>query len=37
MVKALSESGLVHYEPYVGVGLSPAGEKLAAWCCAGTG
>ena len=30
MVKALSESGLVHYEPYVGVRLTPAGEKLAA-------
>ena len=30
MVKALGDSGLVEYEPYVGVGLSPAGEKLAA-------
>jgi DtxR family Mn-dependent transcriptional regulator len=30
MVKALSESGLVEYEPYNGVRLSPAGEKLAA-------
>jgi DtxR family Mn-dependent transcriptional regulator len=30
MVKALAESGLVAYEPYVGVRLSPAGEKLAA-------
>ncbi|HXH05097.1 MAG TPA: metal-dependent transcriptional regulator [Vicinamibacterales bacterium] len=30
MVKALAESGLVHYEPYVGVRLTPAGEKLAA-------
>jgi DtxR family Mn-dependent transcriptional regulator len=30
MVKALAESGLVRYEPYVGVRLSPAGEKLAA-------
>jgi len=30
MVKALSESGLVDYEPYNGVRLSPAGEKLAA-------
>jgi DtxR family Mn-dependent transcriptional regulator len=30
MVKALSESGLVRYEPYAGVRLSPAGEKLAA-------
>jgi DtxR family Mn-dependent transcriptional regulator len=30
MVKALSESGLVRYEPYVGVRLTPAGEKLAA-------
>jgi DtxR family Mn-dependent transcriptional regulator len=29
MVKALSESGLVHYEPYLGVRLTPAGEKLA--------
>ena len=30
MVKALSESGLVRYEPYAGVRLTPAGEKLAA-------
>jgi DtxR family Mn-dependent transcriptional regulator len=30
MVKALAESGLVHYEPYVGVRLTTAGEKLAA-------
>lgn len=30
MVKALAESGLVDYEPYSGVRLSPAGEKLAA-------
>src|SRR5919106_7035569 len=30
MVKALAESGLVVYEPYSGVRLSPAGEKLAA-------
>ena len=30
MVKALSESGLVHYEPYAGVRLTPAGAKLAA-------
>ena len=30
MVKALAESGLVEYEPYVGVRLTPAGEKLAA-------
>ena len=30
MVKALAESGLVEYEPYNGVRLSPAGEKLAA-------
>jgi DtxR family Mn-dependent transcriptional regulator len=29
MVKALSESGLVVYEPYGGVRLSAAGEKLA--------
>ena len=29
MVKALSESGLVYYEPYNGVRLTPAGEKLA--------
>ena len=29
MVKALSESGLVHYEPYLGVRLTDAGEKLA--------
>jgi DtxR family Mn-dependent transcriptional regulator len=30
MVKALAESGLVGYEPYAGVRLTPAGEKLAA-------
>jgi DtxR family Mn-dependent transcriptional regulator len=30
MVKALAESGLVRYEPYVGVRLTPAGERLAA-------
>ena len=30
MVKTLSESGLVHYEPYAGVALTSAGEKLAA-------
>jgi DtxR family Mn-dependent transcriptional regulator len=30
MVKALSESGLVTYEPYNGVRLTEAGEKLAA-------
>ena len=30
MVKALAESGLVEYEPYFGVRLSPAGTKLAA-------
>ena len=29
MVKALSESGLVHYEPYAGVRLTRAGERLA--------
>ena len=29
MVKTLAESGLVMYEPYSGVRLSPAGEKLA--------
>jgi DtxR family Mn-dependent transcriptional regulator len=29
MVKALAESGLVHYEPYMGVRLTDAGEKLA--------
>jgi len=29
MVKALSESGLAEYEPYSGVRLTPAGEKLA--------
>jgi DtxR family Mn-dependent transcriptional regulator len=27
MVKTLSESGLVHYEPYMGVRLTSAGEK----------
>jgi DtxR family Mn-dependent transcriptional regulator len=30
MVKTLAESGLVEYEPYSGVRLKPAGEKLAA-------
>ena len=30
MVKTLSESGLVRYEPYAGVALTSAGEKLAA-------
>jgi DtxR family Mn-dependent transcriptional regulator len=30
MVKTLAESGLVNYEPYMGVRLTPAGEKLAA-------
>jgi DtxR family Mn-dependent transcriptional regulator len=30
MVKTLSDSGLVEYEPYTGVALTPAGEKLAA-------
>ncbi len=30
MVKALAESGLAHYEPYAGVRLTAAGEKLAA-------
>lgn len=30
MVKTLSESGLVRYEPYMGVRLTAAGERLAA-------
>jgi DtxR family Mn-dependent transcriptional regulator len=30
MVKTLSESGLVDYEPYTGVALTSAGERLAA-------
>ncbi len=30
MVKALAESGMVHYEPYAGVRLTAGGEKLAA-------
>lgn len=30
MVKTLAESGLVRYEPYMGVRLTPAGERLAA-------
>ena len=30
MVKTLAESGLVEYEPYTGVTLTPAGRKLAA-------
>jgi DtxR family transcriptional regulator, Mn-dependent transcriptional regulator len=30
MVKTLAESGLVDYEPYSGVALTPAGERLAA-------
>ena len=29
MVKTLAESGLAHYEPYSGVRLTPAGQKLA--------
>jgi len=29
MVKTLADSGLVHYEPYMGVRLTRAGEKLA--------
>src|SRR5215510_42751 len=29
MIKALAESGLAEYEPYNGVRLTPAGEKLA--------
>jgi DtxR family Mn-dependent transcriptional regulator len=29
MIKTLAESGLVHYEPYFGARLTPAGEKLA--------
>jgi len=29
MVKALAESGLAEYEPYTGVRLTPAGERLA--------
>lgn len=29
MMKTLAESGLVHYEPYLGVRLTPAGEKIA--------
>jgi DtxR family Mn-dependent transcriptional regulator len=29
MMKALAESGLVHYEPYMGVRLTQSGEKLA--------
>lgn len=29
MMKTLAESGLVRYEPYMGVHLTPAGEKLA--------
>jgi DtxR family Mn-dependent transcriptional regulator len=29
MMKTLTESGLVEYEPYMGVRLSEAGEKLA--------
>ena len=30
MVKTLADSGLVEYEPYTGVALTPAGERLAA-------
>jgi DtxR family transcriptional regulator, Mn-dependent transcriptional regulator len=30
MIKTLAESGLVEYEPYIGVRLTGAGEKLAA-------
>ena len=37
MVKALADAGLARYEPYVGVRLTPAGEKLAALVSGGTG
>src|SRR3954452_6989213 len=30
MVKALADAGLAHYEPYAGVRLTAAGQKLAA-------
>src|SRR5215203_5330568 len=30
MVKTLADSGLVEYQPYAGVALTPAGERLAA-------
>src|SRR3954453_289602 len=30
MIKALAESGLAEYEPYIGVRLTSAGERLAA-------
>lgn len=30
MIKTLAESGLVRYEPYMGVRLTPGGERLAA-------
>ena len=36
MVKTLAESGLVEYEPYAGVALTTAGERLAASSCAAT-
>ena len=37
MVKALADSGLAHYEPYSGVRLTPAGEKLASMAAMPTG
>ena len=37
MVKTLAESGLVEYEPYTGVALTAAGERLAALVSVATG
>ena len=37
MVKALAESGLVRYEPYMGVRLTPRASSWRAWCCGGIG
>ena len=31
MVKALAESGLVHYEPYAGVRLTPRARSSRVW------
>ena len=37
MVKTLAESGLVRYEPYMGVRLTAAARSSRAGCCAGIG
>ena len=37
MVKALADSGLAHYEPYVGVRLTAAEKSSPHWSCAAIG